>query len=185
MGVRTIRAVLATVILVTTTAVATGTAAAGPYCGITWGSTTKARAGMTTSPIVAARAGSHRCYDRFVLELVGPVAGFDVRYVSRVTGVADDRPIALRGGAFLQAVVRAPANDSDGRATYAPANRSEAARVTGFHTLRQIAYAGSFEGITVFGAGVRARLPFRVIVVAGPAGHSRLVLDVAHRWSST
>jgi len=30
---------------------------------------------------------------------------------------------------------------------------------------------------------VRARLPFRVFVLAGPGNGSRLVIDVAHRWS--
>jgi hypothetical protein len=32
------------------------------------------------------------------------------------------------------------------------------------------------------GLGVRARLPFRAFVLAGPADGSRLVVDVAHRW---
>jgi len=44
------------------------------------------------------------------------------------------------------------------------------------------AYAGSFEATTTVGLGVRARLPFRVFVLAGPATGSRLVIDVAHRW---
>lgn len=72
--------------------------------------------------------------------------------------------------------------DRRGRVTYAPANWSEAIRVGGFRTLRQVAYAGSFEGVTLFKVGVRAHLPYRVLVVAGPGGHSRLVLDAAHRW---
>ena len=35
---------------------------------------------------------------------------------------------------------------------------------------------------TTLGVGVRARLPFRVTMLPGPGGHTRLVLDVAHRW---
>jgi hypothetical protein len=42
--------------------------------------------------------------------------------------------------------------------------------------------AGSFEGLTTIGLGVRAKLPFRVFTLNGPDGHSRLVIDVAHRW---
>ncbi len=183
MRMRALKAFLvASTLLVTTTGLTAGAVAAGPYCGITWGSLTKARAGMTRAPIVAARAGEHACYDRLVIELAGPTAGYNVRYVNQVTDVADGDVIPLRGGAFLQIVVRAPAYDSQGRATYAPANPAEAVPVAGYRTFRQIAFGGSFEGVTIFGAGVRARLPFRVLVVAGPGGHSRLVIDVAHRW---
>ncbi len=103
MGVRGFRAFLAAgAILVTAGTVTESPVAAAPYCGIAWGSVTKSRAGMTAAPIITARAGGHACYDRFVVELAGPVAGFNVRYVSQLTGVADDDPIALRGGAFLQ-----------------------------------------------------------------------------------
>lgn len=54
--------------------------------------------------------------------------------------------------------------------------------VTGDDTLRQVAVAGSFEGRTTFGVGVRARLPMWVFVLDGPGTGSRLVIDVAHRW---
>jgi len=30
--------------------------------------------------------------------------------------------------------------------------------------------------------GVRATLPFRVLVLPGPGTHNRIVLDVSHRW---
>ncbi|MEZ5204746.1 MAG: hypothetical protein R2701_10320 [Acidimicrobiales bacterium] len=45
-----------------------------------------------------------------------------------------------------------------------------------------MAFAGSFEGETTFGLGVRFRLPYRVFAVEGSAG-SKLVVDVAHRWA--
>ena len=63
-----------------------------------------------------------------------------------------------------------------------PANPCELANVAGYQTFRQVAYAGSFEGQTTLGLGVRARLPFRVFILAGPGDGSRLVVDVAHRW---
>jgi hypothetical protein len=54
--------------------------------------------------------------------------------------------------------------------------------VTGYRTLRQVAHAGTFEGQTTIGVGVRARLPFRTFTLAGPGRGSRLVIDIAHRW---
>ena len=47
---------------------------------------------------------------------------------------------------------------------------------------RQVAWAGSFEGYSSLGLGVRARLPFRVFALDGPDAGSRLVVDVAHFW---
>ena len=54
--------------------------------------------------------------------------------------------------------------------------------MAGYQTFRQVADAGSFEGQTTVGLGVRARLPFRAFILAGPDGGSRLVVDVAHLW---
>jgi hypothetical protein len=45
-----------------------------------------------------------------------------------------------------------------------------------------LASAGSFEGQTTIGLGVRARLPFRVFTLDGPGNGSRIVIDVAHHW---
>ncbi|GAB3840941.1 hypothetical protein GCM10029963_10770 [Micromonospora andamanensis] len=56
------------------------------------------------------------------------------------------------------------------------------ANVLRYQTLRDVVFGGSFEGYSTFAVGVRARLPFRVFVLAGPGDHSRIVLDVAHQW---
>ena len=69
-----------------------------------------------------------------------------------------------------------------GKATFVPANRSEVTNVSNYKTFRQIAWAGSFEGHTSLGLGVRARLPFKVFTLAGPGNGSKLVIDVAHYW---
>jgi hypothetical protein len=45
-----------------------------------------------------------------------------------------------------------------------------------------VAWAGSFEGYTRIGLGVRGRLPFRVFTLDGPGAGSRIVIDVAHFW---
>jgi len=179
-------AVVATVLL-TAGAVPAAVPQAGavaPYCGITWGSLPRTGSRLVAGPIINARAGQHPCYDRLVVDLrSAPAPGFNVRYVTRVGTQGSGRVVPLRGGAFLQIVVRAPTYDTAGHTTYQPARPSEAVAVTGFRTFRQVAYAGSFEGYTSFGLGVRARLPFRVFTLAGPGSRTRLVIDVAHRWS--
>ena len=51
-----------------------------------------------------------------------------------------------------------------------------------YRTFRQLADAGSFEGRTTIGLGVRAHLPFRVFTLARRGATSRIVVDVAHNW---
>jgi hypothetical protein len=175
---------------VTAEAGTTGAArAAAPYCGITWGSTAEQDPAMTTAPITNLRAGRHACFDRLVVDLGAPAAGtpsqhagYRVEYVSQVVEDGSGRPVPLAGGADLSVVVHAPAHDAAYRPTYSPADRAHAVNVSGFSTFRQVAFAGTFEGYTTIGLGVRARLPFRVFLVSGPGTGSRLVIDVAHRW---
>ena len=159
-----------------------GTAHAAPYCGITWGSTTKVAAALTSDTVRGARTGQHSCYDRLVLDLGGSgrSTGYRVRYVNTVTGPSGTA-VPLSGGARLQIDVNAAATDSHGRPTYRPANPRHAANAAGFRTFRQVAYVASFEGHTTFGLGVRARLPMRTFVIQDPTGQ-RLVIDVAHKW---
>ncbi|WP_354233835.1 hypothetical protein [Arthrobacter sp. UYEF3] len=161
---------------------APGPAAAAPYCGLEWGSRAKADAAMSQAKVVNVRTGQHYCFDRLVIDLNGPVAGYTVRYVSKVAQDGSGLPIPLRGQAFLQLTVNAPAYDDAGKPTYAPGDKGELSNVGGYQTLRQVAWAGSFEGYTSLGIGVRARLPFRVLTLAGPDAGSRLVIDVAHYW---
>ena len=175
--------------LATAAALATGSAvlaapqaSAAPYCGITWGSTAKTHPATVTAPLTGVRAGRQTCFDRMVIDLSGPVDGYDVRYVSQVLAEGSGLPVPLRGGAKLQVVVTAPAYDDNGNPTFAPANPAELVPVAGWRTFRQLAWAGSFEGQTTIGLGVRARLPIRAFVLAGPGSGSRLVIDVAHAW---
>lgn len=174
-----------TVILV---AVGLGFLAPGPasattsYCGLVWGSLVKTDPAMSTASVTNVRTGQHYCFDRMVVDLNGPVAGYTVQYVPTVVQDGSGLAIPLRGSAFLQVTVNAPAYDSNGNVTYSPAAKAELSDVSGYQTFRQVAYAGSFEGYTSFGLGVRARLPFRVFTLDGPGSGSRLVVDVAHFW---
>ena len=117
-----------------------------------------------------------------MFDIDGPARGYAVRYVPRVTTIASGRTVPLRGGAFLEVTVRVPAQDLAGRSTYPRAGGTELVNVAGFRTFRQVSWAGSFEGLTSVGLGVRARLPFRVFVLSGPGSGSRIVVDVAHTW---
>lgn len=155
-------------------------AAATPsYCGLTWGSLDKSSPKYSTATVADVRSGRHECFDRLVIDLSGQPTGYRAGYVDTVTMDGSGAAVPLRGGAFLQLVVQAPAYDSAGNNTYRPANSAELVDVRGYQAFRQASWAGSFEGQTTLGLGVRARLPFRVIALENPA---RVVIDVAHYW---
>jgi len=162
-------------------------AQAGPYCSITWGSLDKTAAAPTgggaPTTVTNVRSGQHACYDRLVLDLSAAAPRASVGYVSQVVGDGGGEVVALRGGAFLHVVLQGVAYPADaGVPGYTPADRNELVDARGYRTLRQVARAGGFEGYDTYGAGVRARLPFRVFVLSGPGTASRVVIDVAHRW---
>ncbi len=147
--------------------------AASAYCGQVWGSAAKQAPGHGANGVADVRAGQHPCYDRLVIDL-DQAAGYRVGYVPSVLTQGKGAPVSLRGAAFLEVTVYATAST--------PANPADVANVTGFRTFRQVAFAGSFEGYTSLGLGVRAKLPFRVFELVSPNQPSRLVVDVGHQW---
>jgi hypothetical protein len=160
-----------------------GTAHAGARraaCDEQWGSKPKSAGVMVQTKIRSVRAGRHTCFDRFVVALgKGSRPGYRARYVKRIIADPSGKVIHLKGKAKLRVVVLAPVRSGF------PANKRHLVDVTGFRTFRQIAGAGSFEGITSFGIGVRARLPFRVLRIKEPHGKWVVAVDVAHRWPSS
>lgn len=136
-------------------------------CATGWGSLPRATPSqdMSQAEITRVRVGSHTCFDRVVVDVNGPIGGVTAEYVNEILGNASGLPIPVGGKAFIMLVVRNPGNSVS-----IPA-------VAGFPALRGLVNAGSFEGVTLFGIGARARLPFRVFSV----GNS-LILDVAHHW---
>ncbi|MDH6460825.1 hypothetical protein M2302_000986 [Micromonospora sp. A200] len=167
----------------TGTQVAPRAVTGAPYCGITWGSLEKTTGPLSSAPLTQVRTGRHDCYDRVVFEFAGPVSGYSVAYGETWT---EGEGLALSpytaGDALLRVSLRAPAYDDRHVATVPYRVGEHAANVLRYSTLRDVVFAGSFEGYTTFAVGVRARLPFRVFVLAGPGTHSRIVLDVAHQW---
>jgi hypothetical protein len=162
--------------------VASGPASAAPYCGLTWGSLAKSGQDTGTASVTNVRTGQHYCFDRLVVDLNGPAVAYNVQYVPRIGQEGSGAVIPVRGGARLHISIKAPSYDQNGNPTYTPVNTTELGNVAGYQTFRQVVSAGSFEGYTSLGLGVRARLPFRVLTLDGPGSGSRLVVDVAHYW---
>jgi hypothetical protein len=157
---------------------------AAPACGITWGSTEKTTGPLSQAPLLTVETGRHECWDRVVFELNGSAQGYSVRYATEVLtdGEGVDLVPFTAGGAHLWVTLRAPAYDAAHTATFDATAGQHVATVMRYDTLRDVVFGGSFEGYTTFAVGVRARLPFRVLLVAGPGTHSRIVVDIAHRW---
>jgi hypothetical protein len=163
-------------------------ASAAPFCGITWGSLDKS---SLDGPgfLDDVRAGEHACFDRLVLDVYGNPSfhSYSVGYVDQVSEDPSGKPVSLRGGAFLQIGLWAPTTTPNGTLTYVPADPRELVNVSGFRTFRQVAWAGSFEGSSSIGLGVRARLPFRVTTLTGipnTSNGTRVIIDVAHAWQA-
>ena len=162
-----------------------GPASAAPSCSTAWGSTPEIADGSAPGTVDEIRTGEHACFDRLVIDIDGADGtdiGYRVEYSEGITSDGSGAAIPLRGAADLHVVVWNAAYTESGAATYDPANDSEAEDVAGYRTLRQVAWAGSFEGVSSVGLGVRARLPYRVMVLDGPGDDARLVVDVAHTW---
>lgn len=186
-------AALATLLLVGAgagSALAGSATRAAPYCGITWGSTPKTGGALATPALLEVRTGKHECWDRVVFEfngptdgISGPANGFNVEYRNVYTeAVGDLMNPYVAGGAVLGVQLLAPAYDHDLGWAFPARAGGHVAAVVGYQTLRDVVFGGSFEGYSTFAVGVRANLPFRVFVLAGPGTHSRIVLDIAHRW---
>jgi hypothetical protein len=185
---RSVALVLAVLTAIAAVLIGATPAGAADGCSVSWGSLPKVHdTHADTETLNGVRAGRHACFDRLVIDVGGQDATFgsyDVRYVGTVVTEGSGAVVPLRGGAALQVVVKAPAYGEHGP-TFQPRDPREVVAVGGFTTFRQVAWAGSFEGQTTLGLGVRARLPFRVFTLAGTPNtdHTpRLVIDVAHRW---
>ncbi|MFH9671778.1 hypothetical protein ACH4L5_05785 [Streptomyces sp. NPDC017405] len=161
---------------------ATAATARSAACPTGWGSGAKGGVATGAVPLKDIRTGRHDCFDRMVFDVPGGGAlAYHVQYVDRLVQNATGRHIPVGGGAVLDIRVGAPAYDPE---SGEPAYPGQAGRPLpgvdpgGYRAFRDTRFAGSFEGETQVGLGVRARLPFRV---TRPAG--RLVIDVAHTWT--
>lgn len=180
---RILRLLLVALLALAGAAVAVPASATEGFCGISWGSVAKSAPAMGQAPLLSTRTGQHPCWDRVVFEVNGPAAGYSVEYVDTVYQEGSGAALYVPGGARLRVSLHHPAYNAAGQSTYPYRSGASVANVTGYSTLSSVVFGGSYEGYSTFGIGTRARLPFRVFALAGPGGHSRLVVDVAHRWS--
>ncbi|MEU1780157.1 MULTISPECIES: AMIN-like domain-containing (lipo)protein [Streptomyces] len=171
----------------TAVAAGSGKAATPPAAGcaaVDWGSLPKDSAVAWHKPLRDIRTGGHDCYDRVVLDLLGPGTGrpigFHVRYVDQFQQDGSGDVIPVRGGAILEVRVAAPSYDPatmqrtyDGKAGQ-PLPEVD---LGGYRTFQDTRFGASFEGDTQIAVGVRERLPFRVFQTG-----NHLVVDVAHSW---
>jgi hypothetical protein len=126
--------------------------------------------GRPAPELVSVRTARRDGYDRVLFTFRGGMPGYRVGYAATVRDEAD-RPLALRGGAFL-AVAFAPAlaHGPDGAPTFQGGTIT-----TDYPALRQVRFAGDFEGRVAFGVGVAGRGGFRVTELTGP---NRVAVDV-------
>jgi hypothetical protein len=120
--------------------------------------------------LVSVRTARGVGYDRVVFTFRGAMPGYRVGYVATVRDEAD-RPLALRGGAYLAvAFTPALAHRPDGTPIFPGGTLT-----TDYPDLRQVRLAGDFEGRVRFGVGVAGRGGFRVTELTGP---NRVAVDV-------
>jgi hypothetical protein len=120
--------------------------------------------------LVSVRTARKAGYDRVLFTFKGAMPGYRVGYVATARDEAG-RPLALRGGTYLTvAFTPALAHQPDGAPTFQGGTIT-----TDYPDLRQVRFAGDFEGRVAFGVGVAGRGGFRVTELTGP---NRVAVDV-------
>lgn len=121
--------------------------------------------------LVSVQAVERKGYDRVLFTFDGALPGYQVRYVPEVADQAA-RPLPLRGRAFLAVSFEpARAHDPGGASTVATGTTL----TPGSPVLRQVRFAGDFEGQVSYGLGLAGRTGFRVSELRDPA---RVAVDV-------
>jgi hypothetical protein len=119
-----------------------------------------------TSVITSIRTAAHpECgYERLVLDFTGPLPGYDVRYVKKVTADASRQPITLPGRSDLLITLHpAQAHAGNGDSTITRPARA----AVGYPMLDSYALAGDFEGVVSLALGLNGRTSIRVSEVPG------------------
>ncbi|MFC5721231.1 hypothetical protein ACFP1Z_13755 [Streptomyces gamaensis] len=158
--------------------------AAGSSCAaVGWGSRERVSTDTEYHPLTDIRTDRHACFDRIVFDVhttEGHPIGYRVGYVDKVHQDGSGDVVPVGGGAVLAIRVAAPSHDVASNSTRYPGKLGKplpGVDLTGYRTFRDARFAGSFEGDTQVGLGVRARLPFRVF-----QSDNHIVVDVAHSW---
>jgi hypothetical protein len=120
--------------------------------------------------VTAVRLASQGGYDRFVIELNGPVPEYDVTPQAGATFTqgASGLPLTLAGSAGLVVTV----HGAQAGGTY---SGSSDLRPAGTTVVREARQAQDFEGVVSWALGLSHGACFRAFTLSGP---SRLVVDV-------
>jgi len=128
--------------------------------------------GVPPVPVVAAvRHAQHPAegYDRVVLDITGPIPGYDVRYVARPVADGTGEPVTMPGRRFLRIRLEpAEAHDQAGASTVVRT------ATLGYPVLEAYAVTGDFEGVVTVVLGLADEVAFRVAELPG-----RVYVDVA------
>jgi hypothetical protein len=134
------------------------------------GPVNRERTPRTAPQLVSVRVDERDGYDRVVFTFDGSMPGYRVRYLPRVEGPGG-QPLTLPGTAFLEVAFEpARARGPDGRTTFPAGAITPSSPV-----LRQVRFAGDFEGQVRFGLGLAGRGGVRVSELADP---TRVAVDV-------
>lgn len=154
-------------------------------CGMTgtWSTAADEGPGQSTDQLFRVAAGRHGCFDRVVFDIRGTAeAGFLVKYVPVVQADASGDPVPVAGKAALQVIVRSSIQGyPDGEMLANVGDRFYTAQqVSGWQALREVRFAGFFEGQSTIAVGVREQLPFRAFTLV-EGGVRKVIVDIAHR----
>ena len=130
---------------------------------------------MVSGPIADVLPSAGACYDTIVFRVASSDApGFVARYVPQVTNDPMGVPVPLFGMADLQLTIFAPVDGASWNG-YDYRTGSE------YGSLRHIKFAGSFEGVTTFGIGVKDKVPFAVEYSHNEgSGSGKVIVYLAH-----
>lgn len=128
-------------------------------------------------PILGVRTSTGTCFDTIEFEIATldqPGPGFTLSYVPTLSYDPTGDPMQLFGLGHLQLTIYAPIDVPTWK-NYEFRAGSE------YGSLRHIKFAGSFEGVTTFGIGVREKLPFLVMYSnESTNGNGKVIVYLAH-----
>ena len=132
------------------------------------------RAPQPAPHVVNVRTGQHATYDRVVIDLKGGAPGYRIGYVREVREDGSGKVVDTRGRAnLLVRLTPANAHHENGSPTYPGPSRFD----VDYPALREVAFAGDFEGTVAIALGIRHKNGFRVLTLRDP---TRIVIDIAH-----
>ena len=123
-------------------------------------------------------AATGPCGDRVIFQVAGVSSvGYRIGYADQLLGIGSGLPISVAGAKILVVNLEVPAYDDAGQATFEPQDPKNLVDVSGLTSVKQVAWAGSFEGYSLIGIGVDKVRPYSVTVVAGHP--TKVIVEIA------